>query len=128
MVIRVEYDVLIANNTWSLVPLPSGYFTVGCKWVFCIKENPNYSINKYKVCLVAKGFHQHLGCDYSKTFSSVVKLVKIRVILILAMSNSWPTKQVDVNNAFLNGILKEDNYMVRPPDFESNDKKHVCKL
>ena len=29
-----EYDSLLRNKTWSLVPLPLGNKLVGCKWVY----------------------------------------------------------------------------------------------
>ena len=103
---QCEYDALMANQTWSLTALPSGRTVIGCKWVFHIKENPNGSIQKYKACLVAKGFHQRLGCDYSETFSLVVKPVTVRLILTLALTNCWSVQQIDINNTFLNGILQ----------------------
>lgn len=84
--IQQEFDALIANQTWTLVQLPPGCSVVGCKWVFRIKENPDGSINKYKTHLVAKGFNQQFGCDYSETFAPVVKPVTIRIILTLALT------------------------------------------
>ena len=49
-----EYSTLMANNTWSLVPLPSGRKAIVCKWAFRVKQNPDGSILKYKTKLVAK--------------------------------------------------------------------------
>jgi len=60
-----EYDALMANNTWTLTSLPLGRKSIGCKWIFHVKENVDGTINKYKACLVAKGFHQKYGCDYT---------------------------------------------------------------
>ena len=37
--------------------------SLGCKWVFKVKENPNGSIYKYKARHVAEGFHQTTGFD-----------------------------------------------------------------
>lgn len=109
---RVEFDALIANKPWSLIRLPPGRFAVGCKWVFRIKENPDGTISMYWARLVAKGFHQRLDCDYSETFSPVVQPVTVRVVLTLALSSNWSIKQIDVNNAFFNGILEEDVLLV----------------
>jgi hypothetical protein len=37
---------------------------VGYKWVFRVKRWADGSIERYKACLVAKGFHQQHGVDY----------------------------------------------------------------
>ena len=61
-----EYEALMKNNTWSLVPLPPDRKPIGCKWVFRVKENVDGSINKYKAQLVAKWlvfyFSETLSC------------------------------------------------------------------
>jgi len=125
---QLEYDALLKNNTWTLVSLPHNRKAVGCKWVFRVKQNPDGSINKYKARLVAKGFHQIHGFDYKETFSPVVKPVTVRTVLTLAVTNKWCIQQLDVNNAFLNGYLDEEVYMIQPPGFEVTDSSLVCKL
>ncbi|KAE9605222.1 putative RNA-directed DNA polymerase [Lupinus albus] len=57
-VMQEEYNALIQLGTWFVVDLPPGKQAIGCKWVFRIKENPNGTENRYKVRVVAKGFHQ----------------------------------------------------------------------
>ena len=56
---------------------------------------------------MAKGFQQIEGVNYFDTFSPVVKPATVRVVLSLAVMNQWIVRQVDVNNAFLNGELSE---------------------
>ncbi|KAJ0572915.1 putative RNA-directed DNA polymerase [Helianthus annuus] len=126
---RAEIDALHANQTWCLVQPPTGANIVGCKWVYRIKHNPDGSVSRYKALLVAKGFHQTEGIDYTETFSSVVKPTTIRLVLSLAFSRGWSIRQVDVNNAFLHGDLSETVYMTQPPGFVYSSRPHyVCRL
>ena len=42
---QTEYDALIHNNTWTLVPMSSTYKLVGCKWVFKTKYNTDETVS-----------------------------------------------------------------------------------
>lgn len=118
-----------ANHTCELVLLTAPVKVVRNKWVFKIKYNPDGSILKYKTRMVAKGFHQIHGVDYIKTFNPVVKASTVRVILSIAFMNNWILRQVDVNNAFLNGILDEEVYMAQHEGFINPHKpQYICKL
>lgn len=79
--------------------------------------------------MVAKGYNQQPDLDYSETFSPVIKSTTIRIVLGIAVDRDWPIRQLDVNNAFLQGTLKEDVYMVQPPGFIDGDRPdYVCHL
>ena len=126
---RDEYLALMRNSTWTLVPLREGRKAIGCKWVFKIKENPYGMVNKYKAKLVAKGFYQVAGFDFNETSSPVVKPTTIRIILSFALERNWIVRQLDINNAFLNGDLQEEVYMQQPYGFEDpNQPTMVCRL
>ena len=85
-----EYEALLKNNTWSLVPASPSMNIVECKWVYRIKTKSNGSIQRYKARLVSKGFHQQPGIDSTETFSPVVKLATICTVLSVAISRNWP--------------------------------------
>jgi histone deacetylase 1/2 len=82
-----------------------------------IKRHPDSIVDQFKVRLVAKRFNQRLGVDYTKTFSPVIKLTTIHLILSLVLSNDWPLKQLNINNVFLHGHLTEQVFMHQPADF-----------
>ena len=117
------------NSTWDVVNLPKGKKPVGCKWVFTVKYKADGSIERYKARLVARGFTQTYGIDYTETFAPVAKLNTIRVLLSLAVNLDWPLQQLDIKNAFMNGDLEEEVYMTLPPGFNKKGEKNlVCRL
>jgi len=106
-----EYDSLMANNTWTLVPLPMGRKPVYFKWVFKIKQGANGELECYKARLMARGFTQTYGVDYNETFALVAKFTSIRCILALATLEDMEIHQMDIKIAFLNDKLEEEIYM-----------------
>ncbi|MGV7994895.1 reverse transcriptase domain-containing protein, partial [Mycobacterium kansasii] len=63
---------------------------------------------------MAKGFHQKPGLDYGETFNPIIKPTTVRSVCSLAVSKGWTLRQLDVNNAFLQGFLAETVYMAQP--------------
>ncbi|XP_019153569.1 PREDICTED: zinc finger BED domain-containing protein RICESLEEPER 2-like [Ipomoea nil] len=53
-----EFNTLVHNHTWRLVPSQPGMNVVGCKWVFRTKRKADGSIDRHKARLVVKGFNQ----------------------------------------------------------------------
>jgi hypothetical protein len=126
---NAEILALERNKTWHLVPPRKGRNVIDCKWVYKIKRKQDGSLDRYKACLVAKGFRQRYGIDYEDTFSPVVKAATIRIVLSIVVSRGWPLRQLDVQNTFLHGDLEEELYMRQPPGFESKTHPNfVCRL
>ncbi|GJX05273.1 ribonuclease H-like domain-containing protein [Tanacetum coccineum] len=124
-----EYNALVKNGTWILVPRPSDVNLVRSMWLFKHKFHADGTLSRYKARLVANGSNQQHGVDFDETFSPVVKPATIRTVLSLAVSRQWPIHQLDVKNAFLNGDLSETVYMHQPPGFvDSRYPNHVCLL
>ncbi|RVW56762.1 Retrovirus-related Pol polyprotein from transposon RE1 [Vitis vinifera] len=64
----------------KVVNLLEGKSTIGCKWIFTVKYNPDSLLERYKAPLVAKGFTQTYGIDYSETFAPMAKLNRVEVV------------------------------------------------
>jgi hypothetical protein len=84
-----EFQALLKNNTWHLIPHRAGLNIIDYKWVFKLKHKPDGSIDHHKAQLVAKGFKQQYGVDYDDTFSPMVKPTTIHVLLSLPISCGW---------------------------------------
>jgi hypothetical protein len=123
-----EYDSLVVNNTWSLVPLLKGRKPISCKWVFKIKHGVDGEVERYKARLVARGFTQTFGVNYNETFALIIKCVSICCIFTLGAIEDMEIHQMDVKIAFLNGDLEEEIYMELPEGFTQEGEHLVCKL
>ena len=124
-----ELIALMKHGTWDLVLPSSNCKHVGCKWVFQVKRKIDGSMERFKACLVAKGYHQCPGVDCKETFSLVIKPTTIRAVLSIAIMNGWDLRQLDINNAFLNGELSETVFKAQPLGFKDLSKpNHVCRL
>ena len=84
-----EYNALMANHTWDLVPCPPKQNLVGSKWVYRVKYRSNGTAERHKACPVAQRFHQQDGFDYHETFYPIVKPATLYLILSLAILSRW---------------------------------------
>ncbi|GAU35084.1 hypothetical protein TSUD_70070 [Trifolium subterraneum] len=97
-----EFDALIKNKTWELVPRPSNVNVIRSMWIFRHKKKSDGSFERHKARLV---------------------------VLTIALSKSWSIHQLDVKNAFLHGKLHETVYMHQPMGFrDSVHPDYVCLL
>jgi hypothetical protein len=53
-----EYDALITNNTWNLIPHPIDSNDIIGKWIFKHKFNSDGALERYKACWIYRDFTQ----------------------------------------------------------------------
>lgn len=124
-----EFQSLLSNGTWTLVDLPPQRKPVSYKWILRKKLNQDGSVARFKARLVARGFSQLPGVDFSETFSPVLSMTSFRIIVSIAAQNDFLLHQMDVTTAFLNGDLTEEIYMMQPPLYQSTTApQQVCRL
>jgi len=124
-----EYESIMKNDVWEVVPRPQDKTTVNSKWLYKIKHAVDGSTEKYKAFFVALGFSQKEGIDYDEIFTFVARYTTICSIIDFAASQGWNLHQMDVKTMFLHGSIKEQVYMEQPEGFEIYHKKsHVCRL
>ena len=84
-----EYQSIIKNDVWEIVPRPKYKSLVSSKWIFKTKHSIDGSIEKYKERFLAPRLSQKVGIDYEETFSPVARYTSIRTILSLASNMKW---------------------------------------
>ena len=109
-----EYQSIMKNDVWDIVPKPEGKSVVSSKWIYKIKHAADGSIKKYKARFVARGFSQKEGIDYEETFAPVAWYTSVRTIMELAPMVKWDLHHMDVKKAFLNGVIEEETYIEQP--------------
>jgi hypothetical protein len=123
MAMDAELAALKQNATWRPADLPPGRRAIGCRWVFKVKTK-NGKFERFKARLVARGFSQLEGIDYTATFSPVAKFDTIRLLLSLVASRGMHAKQMDTPNAYLKSDLREEIYMQKPEGYKNPPGQH----
>ena len=126
---ETEMQSLKQHSTWKLVEPPPGKTIIGNRMIVKVKLDENCLAERYKARLVPQGFSQVFGEDYNQVFAPFVRWESVGALISMATQINKQIHQMDVDVAFLNGILKEDIYMTQPYGFVEKDNEHlVCKL
>lgn len=118
-----EVSSVIKNNTWKLVGRPENKTIIGSRMILRNKLNPDGSVMKRKVRLVAQGFLQKPGIHF--TFSPVARLSSVRIVVAAAVELNMKIRQFDVSTTYLNGELQEEIF-IEPPHLELILKR-ICQ-
>ncbi|KAE8224268.1 hypothetical protein CF319_g2806 [Tilletia indica] len=122
-----EVNSLVEMGTWELVDLPKDREVVGSRWVFKLKLDRDGRAARHKGRLVAQGFTQRDGIDFSDTFAPVARLATIRIIISIGLALGLNLGSIDIKTAYLNGKLHEEVYMQQPPEYDDGTGR-VCLL
>jgi hypothetical protein len=124
-----EYDSIMHNDVWEVVPRLEGKLVVTSRWLYKIKYVADGSIEKHKDRFVARGFSQIEGIDYDETFVPVARYTSIRSIMAIVAEMGWNIHQMDVKTTFLNGFIEEEVYIEHSYGFKVLAREsHVCLL
>jgi hypothetical protein len=96
-----EIQSMHDNQVWNLVDPINGMRPMSCKWVFKKKSDKDENVHIYKTRLVAKGFKHIHYIDYDETFSHVMMVKSVRILLSIAAYFDYEIWQMDVKTAFL---------------------------
>ena len=107
---------------WKLEKVPKDSTILGTKWVFKKKAS-----GEFRSHLVALGYNQIPGVDYSDSYAPVINDATFRMVVVLWLLNDWNEVLIDVETAFLYGNLDEPIYL-KCPDGMELPKDEVLKL
>ena len=106
-----EYNSIMKNGVWEVVPRPEGKSVVNSKWLYKIKHVADGSIEKFKARFIARASSQVEGVDYDETFAPVARFSSIKAMISVVAEMGWKIHQMDVKTVFLNGFLQEEVYL-----------------
>jgi len=115
-------------GTWELTEnMLEGRMPISNQWVFTKKKDKHGNTIWYKAQLIAQGFSQKPGTDYSNNsmFAPVMRFESLCTVFGMAAINGWDMRQMDIKTAYLNSYLKEEIYMLQPSGFDDGTG-HVC--
>jgi hypothetical protein len=117
-----EYDSILKNDVWEVVPIPHGKSVVTSKWFYKIKHAKDNNVEKFKARFVVRGFPQKEGIDYGDIFTHVSRYTCIKIIISLIAVFGWKLHQMDVKTDFLNGEVEQEVYIEQPKGLLSHGK------
>ncbi|KAK2069066.1 hypothetical protein P8C59_003673 [Phyllachora maydis] len=115
--ITKEFIQLLELGVFKFLPrslLPSNCKLITCRNVLKVKKDAKNRPIKYKSRLVARGFIQVEGLDYTVTYASTSILPTWRILLAIGAILDWEIEQADFIGVFLNSALREEIYMEIP--------------
>ncbi|RDX61455.1 putative mitochondrial protein, partial [Mucuna pruriens] len=92
-----EIKLMFDNDIWDIVKLPEDVKLIGFKSIFKTKGDSKGNVERYKVCLVAKGFTKKEDIDYKENFSSISLKDSLRTIMTLSYIR-WILPINDITN------------------------------
>ena len=72
----------------------------------------------FRARLVALGYNQVPGIDFTDNFSPVVSDTTIKILIVIMLKKNWDSMMMDIETAFLEGKLTEKIYMNIPEGLE----------
>ena len=103
-----EMESFDSNGVWELTELPSSRRTVGGRWVYLLKKDPNGKIAKFKARWVAKGYSQRDGIDYTETYAPVSRMNSLRIFFTIAAQRESRTPTRRFQDSVLHGQSSRD--------------------
>jgi Reverse transcriptase (RNA-dependent DNA polymerase) len=111
------------RGVWEVIDeqnVPSDRRCIKNKWIIKVERN-----GIFRLRLVARGYSQVPGVDFTESFAPVLNDVSFRIILTAKIVRDMTSTVVDIETAFLHGNLDEEIYMDVPLGFTTGPNKKL---
>ena len=116
-----ELLTLRERKVYEPVRVQPNQKVIGCRWVFARKRNAQGSVVRHRARLVAKGFQQRPGWDYTEVYNPVVAFTLVRILfMVLVVLGGWLHCHLDVKCAYLYGTSTTQYAWSYPRGWRSN--------
>ena len=102
MDIKKELGDIKDRDVWTVVRNNGDIRAIGMKWVFKRKDD-----GRYRYSLTVLGYCQIAGIDYTDIHAPVLNETALRLLLLMKIISNGTIKKLDVEEAFLEGIIDE---------------------
>ena len=127
-----ELNAMHRQGVWKVGDRVPGRKLLRPKWIYTYKyDKETETVARFKARLAVMGNTQTKDVDYDQTFSPVVKIVTLRIMLVIALMNDYVIEQADVDTAYLNAYLDRVNFMHMPEgyqEFSNAGRPLICLL
>jgi Reverse transcriptase (RNA-dependent DNA polymerase)/gag-polypeptide of LTR copia-type/Zinc knuckle len=121
--INKELKEMSKRGVWEVIDekdVPNDRRCIKNKWIFKVKRN-----GVFRARLVACGYSQVPGVDFTESFAPVLNDVSFRLMLIAKLVWDMTSTVVDIETAFLHGDLDEEIYMDVPMGLSTEPNKKL---
>ena len=121
--IHGELRQMLDKEVWTELPeesVPKARTKIGTKWVFAIKND-----GRYRARLVALGFMQREGQDYTTLYSPLISDLAIRILIIFHLQTGLHMHLIDVKAAFLESDYEETLFLRLPKGLKETKLKKL---
>jgi len=105
-----ELNQFERNKVWHLISRPKKRSIIGTR-VFKNKPDEFRIVTQNKIRLVVQGYNQEKGINYEETFTPIVRIEAICILVAFEAHIEIKLYQMDVKSAFLNKYFKEEVYV-----------------
>jgi hypothetical protein len=120
--IQLEISSIESNEVFDVIKeVPEGKVPISSRLILQVKIDAEGEVDKFKARLVGHGYKQKPGIDFTETYTPLICLSTVRMVLSKAAAEDLEIRKIDVVTAYLKADMKEELYMTLPKGFRAEN-------